>query len=347
MTKPVIELLVDGQRHAGWTELEVRLGLGQVADRFTLSLTERWADQSAPRPVKADSACSLSIDGETVLTGYVDEVLPSYDDRSHSIVVSGRSKTADLVDCSDRRRTWSQPRTLEQIARELAKPFGIEVVVEADTGKPLRAPAVEAGQPFYEALSQMARYRGVILIANPKGQLVITKPPRGRLQTALELGKNIRAGSGRFSTRDRFSKVIVQGQQPGDDFINGDASAKPEGVATDSDIRFRPQVIIADTAVDAASCRQRADSEVRHRRGQGRGITYTVKGWRHRAGLWQAGYLVPVTDPWMGIDDMRLIESAQLIMDSSGLRTELRVVPPSSWDLTAEPEPKKDQSLWG
>lgn len=347
MAKPMVELHLDGQRHSGWTEIEIQLGLQQVADRFTLTLTEKWAEQSTPRPIRPDSPCKVTIDGKAVITGYVDEVLPSYDNTTHSLVVSGRSKTADLVDCSQRRKTWSQPRKLEQIASELAKPFGIEVVVEADTGAPLRAPAVEAGQPLYEALAQMARYRGVILVSNAQGQLVITKPPRGRVQTALALGQNIRTGSGRFSVRERFSQIIIQGQQPGDDFSFGEVAATPEGVASDTGIRHRPQVILADTSVDSAGCRQRANAEVRRRNGQGRGVTYTLADWTHRDGLWQPGYLVPVNDPWLGIEADRLIEAIQLRLDERGIRSEIRVVPPSAWDLTAEPEPEQEQSLWG
>jgi prophage tail gpP-like protein len=113
----------------------------------------------------------------------------------------------------------------------------------------------------------------------------------------------------------------------------------------DSSLRYRPQVIIADTPTDPAGCKSRAENEVRRRRGQGRGLTYTVNGWRHDTGLWRPGDLVPVRDRWLGIDDIRLIESVQLVLDDNGERAELRVVPPSAWDLVAEPE-KEEDSLW-
>ncbi|WP_328184619.1 phage baseplate assembly protein [Marinobacter sp. OP 3.4] len=342
-----VELLIDGNRHGGWKSVDIRRSLNAVADHFDLSVTEKWSESSEPAPVRSGAECQVFINDELVITGYVDDALPAYDANQHSLVVSGRSKTADLVDCSSRRKTWSNPRKLEAIARELAEPFGIEVVVEADTGAPIKAPAVEAGQPFYEALEQMGRYRAVIFVCDPQGRLVITKPPRGRIDTALALGKNIRKGSGRFSVRDRFSQIIVQGQQPGDDLLSGEQAASPEGVSTDPVIRYRPQVIVADTAVDTAGCRQRAENETRRRRGRGRGLTYTVAGWRHEGGLWTPGFEVAVRDQWLGIEDDMIIDSVQLLLDGQGERAEIQVVPPSAWDLTAEPEPVKEQEgLW-
>ncbi|PWG62866.1 phage baseplate assembly protein [Spiribacter halobius] len=343
-----LALVIGGTRHRGWTEVEIRRGLDQVADRFELSLTERWAEGQAPRPIQAGAACTVEIDGERVITGHVDDVLPSYDAEQHSIVVSGRSLTADLVDCAGRRETWEQPRRLEQVAREIAEPFGIEVVVEVDTGEPLRRPAVEPGQPYHEALEQLARYRAVLLVTDPQGRLVITRPPRSRLREALVLGENIRSGAGRFSVRDRFSRVIVEGQEPAlEDWQSGDSARRPDGVAEDTGIRYRPMLVLADTAVDSASCRQRAEWEGRKRRARGRGVTYTVAHWRHRESLWRPGDLVQVRDPWLGVDAWRLIEGVLFRLDDQGERTELRVVPQEAWDIEAEPEPQPEQEAWG
>lgn len=344
-----IALDINGMRHLGWTEVRIRSGLDRVADQFELTLTERWGrDRGAQRPIQAGAPCRLTLDGERVVTGHVDDVLPKYDADQHRITVVGRSLTADLVDCSGRARHWERPRTLEQVARAVAKPFGIEVRAEADTGQPLREPAIEAGQPYYEALAQMARYRGVTLTTDPRGRLVITQPPRARLSEALVLGENIRAGDGRFSTRERFSDVIVQGQQPDTPTTDAATHAESEGAAKDEGVgRYRPMLLVGDTAVDTDSCRQRARDEVRRRRGRSRGVTYTVAGWRHAEGLWRAGDQVRVRDPWLGVDAWRVIEGVQRVLDNEGERTELRVVPPEAWDLTAEPEPEPQRWGWG
>lgn len=336
-----LALIVDGTRHLGWTEVQVRRGLDQMADSFEVSLTERWSGSTAPRPLLPGQTVAVEIDGERVITGYIDDVLPQYDATQHALIVAGRSKTADLVDASSTAQSWETPQTVLQIARRVAEPFGIEVVAEVDVGAPLRSLEIEPGQTYGEALMQIASYRAVLLVADAQGRLVITRPPRDRLTTELALGENIRSARGQFTDRDRFSLVIVQGQGVTDDAFFGEPASTAEGRATDAGIdRYRPTLVICDTSVDTASCRLRAEWEVSKRWGQSRGVTYTVAGWRHQQGLWRPGDRVPIRDKWMGLDGVEwLITQVQFLLDARGERTELRVAPPSAYDLKAQPEP--------
>tara|TARA_B100000700_G_scaffold15695_1_gene15454 strand:+ start:2948 stop:3991 length:1044 start_codon:yes stop_codon:yes gene_type:complete len=342
-------LIVDGTRHRGWTEVQVRRGLDQIADTFEVALTEKWSEGAAPRRLRAGQAVVVEIDGERVITGYIDDVLPNYDARQHQLVINGRSKTADLVDSSSTAQPWETAQTVEQIARRVAAPFGIDVVAEVDVGAPLRAIEIEPGQTYGEALIQLAGYRALLLISDAQGRLVITRPPRARLTTELALGENIRAANGRFSDRDRFSEVIVQGQSAADDGFWGEPASAAEGRAKDPGIeRYRPTLVVCDTSADTASCRQRAEWEIRQRWGQSRGVTYTVAGWRHAEGLWRPGDLVPIRDKWMGLDGTEwLITHVQFLLDERGERSEIRVAPPSSYDLRAEPQPEQQESaVW-
>ncbi|MEX0732836.1 MAG: hypothetical protein WED00_05645 [Aquisalimonadaceae bacterium] len=341
-----LALVIGNTRHRGWLSVDIRRGLDQIADSFDLSLTERWDESSEPRPVRAGEPCRVEIDGELVLTGYVDDVLPSYDDKSHTIVASGRSRTADLVDCSAGADTWTD-RTLLAIARRLAEPFGIEVIADVDTGAPFRTAGIEEGQPFAEALEQLARIRAVHLVTDAQGRLVITRPGQARTPTALVLGENIRKASGRFTLRDRFSDYQVLAQQNSNDNVFARAAAEPSGMATDGRItRYRPTVILADTATDSAGCEERARWERAKRWGSSRGVTYTVHGWRHRDGLWTPSHQVRVRDRWMGFDDWMLIAGVQHLLDQEGERTEIRVVPPEAYDRIELPEPEAEDSGW-
>lgn len=341
-----VALIVEGTRHRGWTDVRIRRGLDMMADTFEVGLADRWAYDTQPVRLKTGQPVTIEIDGEPVATGYIDDVLPNYDARSHSLVVSGRSKTADLVDASGTATPWEASRTLLQIAQRVAEPFGIEVVAEVDVGAPLRGIEIEPGQTYGEALMQLASYRGLLLVPDAQGRLVITRPPRQRLKTELALGENIRAAKGRFTNRDRFSDVIVQGQGVADDSWFGTAAAEPEGRAKDQRIqRYRPTLVMCDTSVDAAACRNRAEWEVKQRWGQSRGVTYTVAGWRHQEGLWRPGDLVPIRDEWMFEAPVEwLITEVQLVMDSRGERSEIRVAPPSAYDRPPVPEPQPDDN---
>lgn len=334
---PVI-LQIGSQRHQGWQEVRLRLSLEQIADSFDLTLTERWSDAGDVRPVKPGEACTVSIGEDLVVTGYVDEVLPNYDATSHTIVASGRSMAGDLVDCSGRDRRFVG-KTLLQIVTALAEPFGIEVIDNINASRPFQEFVIEDGQPVSEAIERAAQIRGVRIVSDAQGRLVITHAEQRRITTPLELGGNILRGSGTFSDRDRFNTYIVEGQTPGGDFWFGDDAAGPSAQATDPRIRKpRTTLIICDTPADNADCSARAELEARMRWARGRGVTYTVKTWRHEQGVWRPGDLVFVRDAYLGLNEQLLISDVQLVENNQGRAAELRVVPPAAFAPVPVPE---------
>ena len=132
--KPDIILEVDGQRYGGWKSIDISRGLEQCAGTFRLSVTDRWPQQNEPRGIKAGAACRVTIDGRAVITGYVDDVEVSWSATSHEYRVSGRDKTADLVDCCPP-SLQLKGADLPARARRWARLFGIEVMVEAECNK--------------------------------------------------------------------------------------------------------------------------------------------------------------------------------------------------------------------
>lgn len=346
---PVV-LQIGSERHEGWQEVRIRLSLEQIADSFELVLTERWRESGERRPVVPGEACTVAVGDELVLTGYLDEVLPDYDAESHTIVARGRSKAADLVDCSDT-DTRFDGRTLVQIARALAEPYGIEVVDEVGATRAFRAYALEDGQPIAEALERAAQIRGARMVSDAEGRLVITHAVRREVTPALELGANIRRGSGQFSDRDRFHTYLVEGQTPGTDEWSGEQAATPRGRATDPRVRKpRTTLLVCDTPADGADCRDRAELEARMRWARGRGVTYTVGTWRSDAGVWRPGDLVHVRDEYLGLDEALLISDVQLVEgNDEGRFAELRVAPPEAFEPVPVPEPQPESSgdEWG
>ncbi len=339
--EPVV-LQIGSQRHQGWQEVRIRLSLEQIADSFELTLTERWAESGLVRPVTPGEACTVHVGDELVVTGYLDEVLPDYDATSHTIAASGRSKAADLIDCSGKDQRFDG-QTLLQIATALATPYGIEVIDTVGADKPFREFALEDGQPIAEAIERAAQIRGARIVSDAQGRLVIVHAVQREIRTPLELGGNIRKGSGAFSDRDRFNTYIVEGQTPGTDSWNGEDAAGPRAEATDPRVRKpRTTLIVCDTPADPADCKARAELEARMRWAKGRGVTYTVGAWRHEQGVWRPGDLVQVRDAYLGLDEQMLISDVQLIESSEGRTAELRVAPPAAFEPVPVPEPQAE-----
>lgn len=330
-----LQLKIGSDLYGGWTKIDVHRSLDQVADSFDLELTDRWAESMPRRPVRMGSACQVLIDGEVVVTGYVDESRPHYDKETHTVSASGRSKTADLVDCSAPVRLYGQ--TLEAVAKEICKPFGISVVSEVETS-PIQIAQEEQGQTAYEVLESLSRQAAVILTSNANGDLVITRASDKRVSTALVLGENAEIAEGTFSMRDRFSEYIVKAQNTGGDMSFGEEAAHIKETATDALMRYRPTVIIAEDPSTPADAKRRAEWQRNVNYGRSRQATYTVNGWRHKDGLWIPNRQVRVKDELLGFnDEWLMIAGVRYVLDERGERVELTVMPKEAFDLIPIP----------
>jgi len=346
-----VVLTVNGTQYGGWTEVEIRRGIEQISGTFTLGVTERWADRSEPWPIKHGDACTVSIDGEVLITGYVDDLLPFFDSQQHAVTVVGRDKTGDLVDCSAIAKTgaWAG-RNLLQIATDLCRPFGITVTADTDYGQAFKSQALQEGETVFEALDRLARMRGVLLVSDGRGGLVITRSGSDRFPTTLTQGENILSGRGTFSMRDRFQAYICKGQNFGNDFSTPDQNSGPKGNAGDTKVpRYRPLIIVAEDISDSKGLTDRAVWEAAVRMGRSARPEITVQGWRHADGLWLPNTLVGVKCPYL-LQSEQLIEmlivSTTYLLDDKGSRTVIELCRPEGFKLLAVPETDDGSTVW-
>lgn len=332
-----LALKVNSKIYAGWKEIKIQRGIRRFADTFELTLTEVWAGQDVRRPIKIDSPCQIEIDGETIITGFVDDVATSYDAKNHSVTVNGRSKVGDLVDCSQDKDEFAGKK-LDYIAKKISAPFGIKVIVLTDVGEVFKKPILETGEAYHEFLSRLATYRAVHLTSNADGDLVITRAGTESITTALVLGENVLSASGTRSKRDRFHNYIVTGQQAGNNDTFGPAAAHVTGEATDDHIRKARTTVIVPDDLTLNDAKRIAEYERNIRYGESQIYTYVVNGWRHDDGLWVPNKLVHVIDAYMELDTDLLITHVTFIMDEEGQRTELELMPREALDLIPLPE---------
>lgn len=345
-------LRVGGMLYSGWTSVRVRTEMARIFGTFSLSVTERWSGRDEVWPIRPGDECQVLIGDAPVITGYVDDVDVAYDRESHSITVNGRDKTGDLVDCSSPFKTKYQweGKSLTEMARILCEPFDIEVEAAVDVKDKFKTLATEPGQSVFEALDLAAKVRGVLLMSDGNGKLVIGRSSDARIPAALYLGDNVLACTARSSIRDRFSLIRVVGQSFSDDLSWGATAILPEAEVEDvyvKSIRFRPLTIVADKPYNRAECATRAKFERNVRYGRSREINYIVQGWGYETGnLWPVNRLVTVRDDLLDIDSDMLITAREFILDDSGTRTELTVMPREAFDVLATPEPDDGGADW-
>ncbi|WP_282265919.1 phage baseplate assembly protein [Stenotrophomonas sp. PS02298] len=342
-----LTLNVNSTAYGGWKSINVRRSMEEISGSYSLGISELWPEQAEPREIRTGDSASVVLDKVPLVTGYVDQVEPGYDAYSHGVTVSGRDATADLVDCAAEhgKGEWRNVR-LDQIARDLATPYGTTVLVQTELGAAFPSFAIEPGESVFDCLERAARQRGVLLLSDGKGGLVLGMAGSGgTVATPLVEGENIRSCSASNDASQRFKTYIVKGQRAGSDQVNGAAASALRAVATDSGVkRARTLVIIAEDEGDLASLTKRAQWEATVRAARALTVRCEVAGWTHAGGIWHPNSIVRFRSPTVRLDRDLLIREVELIADEQGKRTNLILTPQeaySSQPVTAKKAPKR------
>ena len=338
--KDFATLDINNNRFDGWQSVSIERSLETISGGFELSVTERWSGQDSARQINEGDQCTVKIGSDVVITGYVDDVNPSFDSESHSLAIQGRDNTGDLVDCSTiiSPGQWRGYK-LEQIARALLAPFNVPIKVECDTGEAFKDFSIQQGETVFQAIERMCRLRAVLPISDGKGSLIITRAGSKRATTALVEGENILKADGNFSHKDRFSTVIVKGQTRGDQHTTPEVATKYKGMAFDPGIkRYRPLLVLAEGQANTKQCQDRAGWEIATRYGKATRINLTVQGWRQENGqLWEINTLVSVKSAILKINtDLLIVSTRMTLDDQSGTLTEMELVRPEAYQLIRE-----------
>ncbi|MBW4089892.1 MAG: hypothetical protein HIU82_02115 [Proteobacteria bacterium] len=326
-----LTLVIAGRRYDGWTSVRVTRGIDRCVADFDIAVTERWANQDLLWRILPFAPVTLWLGADLLLTGYVDAYNPAFGPDQHAVRITGRSKTADLVDCKPAIAGGQfAGYSYAAICRAVAALFGIDVVVQAPGASAVVADATmeraETGFAFLERLGRMA---GVLLTDDAQGRLVLTTAGSTQAAGRLVQGQNIQHASATLSGRRRFSIYTVMGQHgltPGATTVQTQQQAS----ATDSLVpRFRPHVAMGETQMTQAQMQQRVNWMCAYAAGQATKATITVPGWRQPDGtLWQPNQIVAVTSDWLGIDQDLLAAQVEYgLSDNEGSTTTLTVGP--------------------
>ena len=327
-------LTVGGKIYEGWTSVRVTRAVNQGCSDFELEVTERWAGQGRPWQIKRFDPCTISSGGGLLLTGYIDDYMPSYDGNSHTVRVAGRSKTCDLVDCMpDVGSGEFAGYRIDQVARNLAGQFGIGVVTQGSMGAALPTTAPEFTETGYALIEKLCRLQGLLAFDDAAGNLVLATVGTRRTAGALIEGVNIKKAAARLSAKDRFSNYVVLSQMP----LSWDGQQSHEqviGQATDNAVpRFRRHAELAEGPGTDAMAQKRAVWRAKRNMGASTQATITVKGWRQPDGsFWPVNQLVPVKSPMLELgQDMAIARVSFSFTHEGGHETELVVMPPEAF----------------
>lgn len=95
-----VSFLVDGEIYDGWKTVRIEAGIDQICRSFALEVTDNFPGNLGKfTRLRAGQSVVVKIGKDTVCTGYITSTPISYNAKSVTVQVQGKSRTVDLVDC--------------------------------------------------------------------------------------------------------------------------------------------------------------------------------------------------------------------------------------------------------
>ncbi len=343
-----ISIMVNNMIYHSWTAASVSRGIENPAGSFQLSLCENSADAILKIDINEYDKVVVLVGITPIMTGFIDKITPSYDAEQTSLDITGRSKTAHLVDCSaiNSPGQWRGQKA-EKIIEEICTPFDISVKCEVNTGATLDDFQLQQGETCWDAIERICRLRGLLAYDDEYGNLILSQASNILFPDTIfhEFESNlsqILSASAQKTGGNRYSDYIIKGQAAGNDEDNGINVSSPKSQTTDASVPcFRPLLIVSEGQNKTAGCKKRAEFERASRAGQSLEVQYTIDSWTSPMGhIWQSNRRIAVIDDYLKVNAMLLISEINWSTSlEQGAQTQLILKPPYAF-LPEETEPQ-------
>jgi prophage tail gpP-like protein len=330
MGQEIISVVVDGERFTAWKRFELSASMKEAARSFSLEVAAEAGALATAWKFKAGTSVEIYANDDLLCRGFVDRYQPKIGPTSADVSITGRSKSADLIDSSAIHDTGHfKDMTPDQIANELAADHGVEIVVDEEL-EPI-SHQLTPGKSVFREIEVLAREQGYTLMGEADGNIRITKAGSKRHAGGIIEGHNLKDGSADHDWSNRHAKYVVKGQLPdghGPDSLELEAIARDAGV----DRSNRVIIIVQEENTDKNRIKKRAKNRRDRSAGNGLKANVTMQGFRDDKGLiWSPGYLVWVESPFLNIAQDMLIESVSYHQEGGGTNSTLQLVDPRAY----------------
>lgn len=341
-----LTLILDDAQVSGWTRIRLTRGIERLPSDFDIEMTDLFPGDLDSLSVIPGSTCRVTLGGDTVITGYVDRVAPSFKGNQHSIRVTGRGKCEDLVDCS---AEWEGGQisgsNALQIAQKLAAPYGITVTSDGNDGPSIPQINLMIGESPFEVIERIARYAGLLAYDLPDGNLRLARAGINVHSSGFAQGENVEEAVYEWGADLRYSEIsafLLTMQTLGD----AGANLTPLATAMDATVDRHRKLYIVSEQVQAGRdiASQRVQWENSRRAGRSQVVHIVTDSWRDGdSALWTPNTQVPVTLPFLKIPEgtFMLVSEVTYTLDERGTHAALVLMPVEAF----EPEPTILQPL--
>lgn len=338
-----LTLTVNGTSKSGWTSVRVTRGIERMPSDFDIEQTELFAGDLSSVSAQPGDTCQILLGSDPVITGYIDRVVWSISKGAHTIRVTGRSKSQDLVDCS---AEWSGGQisgaTALVVAQNLAQPYKIPVSALCDVGKPIPKFNLIFGETGHAIIERVCKFSGLLFYDMPDGSVVLARTGTTKAASGFTEGQNIQAASLTRAMDQEYSEYDVvplsMAMMNDASAVNGTRSPNaPLAQAFDVNVkppRRRLKISVCEPGAAGHDLSiQRANWEAARRAGRALKLTLTTDSWRDSGGtLWTPNTIVTVQSPALKLNNVDLcIGEVSFRRDNNGTTADLILMPPKAF----------------
>jgi Mu-like prophage tail protein gpP len=332
-----LTLVIGSQQISGWKSIRVSRGIERCPSDFEIEATERFPGANEVQISPGDE-CTVFLGYDIVISGYVDRIRPRIKKNDHAVVVSGRGKCQDLVDCSVYKSGFQYLNMhVLDIAKQMAAEMGVSVFLAGgtDQGDVIPQLNVIMGETPYDVLERLCRFRAMLLYEDTDGSLLLSGIGIQSAASGFQEGINVEEAEGIYAMDGRFSTYVAV-QQGLDVWRDVGDGGNLIAIETDPGVpRNRPKVIIAEGVYggqDVAA--QRAKWEKARRYGRAFAVRLTTDGWRDSAGaLYEPNTLVTLDIPSLKLNGKTwVISDITYTKNMQGTHATMTIMPPQAFD---------------
>jgi len=341
MSQP-ITITINGVTYDGWNRVTASKSIEDLAGTFSIELSRT---PNKDFPIKQGSACVIRIEGEPVITGFVEKIEVDTAVDKDRVTVSGRDRTMDINDSTIILPTLKPPFKLETVARKVLDFLGISNIRIINNIKDLTPfehidSNVEAGATAFNYIETYAKKKQVLLTTNGFGDIVFTRATTDKLKTILTMVRNAQASilnskvtydnSKRFHTYEAVSQAQINSPyfstnpQPAQQLTNIGSKVEDNEIRRGRIYTFMPKGTTPHVDI-----KEKVKWELNFRKSQSFVYNATVQGFKPREDneIWRPNKLVQVNDEFCQLNGTFLITSCQYTYSlDDGSKTSLRIM---------------------
>ncbi len=361
----MIQVEASGVLFEGFTGVSVSTSMQSLTGAFNLNtlsveqnlntkISQINVSDGLPFPWKIGEQVSILVDGEQVLTGFIDDISAQYSGDSHSISVSGVDSTDDILKSTASEKVqFTTKISFEDLITktlETNTPKTIKVINQVPGLTPFETSEIESpevGGNLFDFFLQLARKKKVLLSTDGLGNLTIIRSSTDAVPDKLINNvkeSNIQSASFSLSHKNRYGKYVVFSQgnmtaenaSPG--VVSADSIAGRRGES--EDIEVRPSRVLNTVSAktqNSEQCKELAEWQQNFARIDGYKYSCVVIGHiRPSGGIWKPNTLVFIKDIFAGLNSNMLINSVTYTQNSGKISTTaLDFVSPDAYQIQA------------